>query len=361
MKHYTHKCIGLMSGSSLDGVDIVHCSFHYENDMLKAWSLDSSGFFELDAELKHRIRNYKSLDAQSLKSLDIDLGRFFGQCILEHAGDTLEDVDVIGVHGQTIYHLPEQQLTCQLGDGTTIQTIVRQPVVCDFRSRDLQAGGVGTPMAPLADDHLFPEYDVYLNLGGIANVSFKDESSQWIAFDVCPFNQYVNYWAAKMDQPFDEDGKLGAEGQVQEELIAKMSSYPYFKKQAPKSLDNNWIVEQFIPDAEKLGYSVQDSLASFYTFASVSICTALDKTLFNNGGKMLATGGGAYNSFFMEELRKRLGSLGIELVIPEKRIIDYKEAMLIALAASFRLNGKPNFYSSVTGARESVCGGVLYN
>jgi len=350
-----------MSGSSLDGVDVVSCTFYYEGTSLKEWSLDKSQFFELNQLLKTRISNFKTLDPIGIKKLDLDLGKFFGQCIKEHAKGNLISTDVVGVHGQTIYHLPKEKLTCQLGNGMALHTELQVPIVCDFRTKDILAGGVGTPMAPLADENLFSGHDFYLNLGGIANISFKNEKEEWIAYDVCPFNQFTNHYAAKLDLPFDKDGKLGGIGVSKDPMVQQLLSYPYFSMKPPKSLDNNWIVESFIPNAEKLGYSEKDALSSFYNFAVTAVCSTINTIPKEGKRSMLVTGGGAYNGYFIELLGEKLASKGVNVVIPTKDIIDYKEALLIALAASFKCIGKPNFYSSVTGARESVCGGVLYN
>lgn len=350
-----------MSGSSLDGVDVVTCTFTYTDDLIQDWSIDKKSCFSLPKEFVQRIISYKELDAMELRVLDIELGSFFADCIIKHAKDDLRNIQAAGVHGQTIYHLPEKQLTCQLGNGVVMQSKLQIPLVSDFRTKDIVSGGVGTPMAPLADDHLFPSYDFYLNLGGIANLSYQDAKNNWIAYDISPFNQYSNYFAAKAGLAFDTDGTLGSKGVVQQDLVEKMLSYPYFSIEAPKSLDNNWIVEEFIPSAETMGYAIEDSLASFYVFVSKCILASVKGLKEGKRTRMFVTGGGAYNVFFIELLRDFLQEDNIELVLPEKEIIDYKEAILIALATSFKLIGKPNFYSSVTGAKESVCGGVLFD
>jgi len=360
MNKSSHKVIGLMSGSSLDGVDVVSCTFNYDSKQLIAWSLDKSDFYKLDEELASQIRNYASLDPIALNALNQTLGEFYGRCILKHSGEFIETYDAVGVHGQTIYHLPELKLTCQLGCGSTIQARIDIPVVSDFRMKDLLAGGEGTPMAPLADDKLFPGYDYYINLGGIANVSYVNTNGDWIAFDVCPFNQVSNHFASKLNKDYDTDGNIGAQGQVQTALVKLMRSYPFFKKEPPKSLDNNWIMNTFVKDIEELGYSVEDTLSSFYEFTVESICESVQIETSSTNKRLFVSGGGTYNTFFIKKLQERLMQINVELIVPAKDIIDYKEAALIALAASYRLMGKPNFYSSVTGASTSVCGGVLY-
>jgi len=357
----THRSIGLMSGSSLDGIDVVSCSFNYKNEHLESWSLDSADFYSLNPDLIAKIKMYKSLSPIELKKLDLDLAAFFAQSINTHRENTDYSYDVVGIHGQTIFHLPKEQLTCQLGNGSKIQSLIRLPVVADFRIKDILAGGEGTPMAPLADDYLFSGYDFYLNLGGIANISYKNSAGDWLAYDVCPFNQLSNYYANKIGLAYDENGLLGSKGSMQNEILKQLESYAYFRKLPPKSLDNNWIMEQFIPKLESLDPSPEDALASFYTFAAQCITEAVLNSGKLNSGKMFITGGGSYNVFFIETLKEKLAKHKLTVVLPEKQIIDNKEAMLIALAASFKLLGKPNFYSSVTGASTSVCGGVLFN
>jgi len=347
-----------MAGSSLDGIDVAVCAFHYLNSELKDWSLDRTGFYPIEKSLASKIRNYKDLSKIDFEQLENDVTLSYADAIQEFIGEESHEIDLVGVHGQTLFHFPKEKRTCQLGKGNVIAKSLGIPTVDNFRIADILQGGEGTPMAPLADCYLYPGYDYYLNLGGIANISSVDKNGKWKAYDVCPFNQVLNYFAKKLGKEFDQNGELGAKGQLDTQLFENLRKLDFFKLPSPKSLDNNWIVEYFIPLMEKSAGSPQDMLRTVYVLFAELIANDLEER--PESRSMLVSGGGAYNKYFIENLQASLNKKNIEVVIPATEVIDFKEAALIALAASFRMLDKPNFFKEVTGAKVSVSGGDLY-
>lgn len=344
-----------MIGSSLDGIDVIDCTLSIGHQ--NAYHIHSYREFPLSQEIKEGIRSYEELDTGALSDLGLLIAREVGGYIEEEYGSIISQIDIIGFHGITLIHLPSKNISLQLGCGQTLASVIGKPVVTNFRNEDLEAGGVGTPMAPLVESYFFPEFEYFLNLGGIANISIHN-SIDISAFDVCPFNQALNYFSLKESLPFDKSGQLAESGKVDDFLLRRLSSITFFHKKPPKSLDNNWIKERFIPFVERFKLTNRDTLATLISFFANEISKWVKSSELPID--MMVTGGGAKNLFFIDCLKERLKEKNVSLVIPESRIVDGKEALLIALAAVLRKEEKPNFISSVTGAKENVSGGTIF-
>ena len=351
-----YRGLGIMIGSSLDGIDVIDCTILL--DQQNSYEIHSYREFPLSEGIKKGVRSYKELDSASLSELGKEVANQVGGCIREHFGIILHEVDLIGFHGITLVHLPAQKLSIQLGCGQTLASMTGKPVVANFREEDLIAGGEGTPMAPIVEKYFFPKTKYFLNLGGIANVSIHD-SEDISAFDVCPFNQVLNHFSLKESMPFDRSGEMAKSGQVDKYLLGRLSSITYFMKKPPKSLDNNWIKELFIPFIERHNLSNRDALATMTSFFAHEIFNCItDAGIVTD---MMVSGGGAKNTYFIECLKTLVKEKNVRIMVPEERIVDGKEALLIILAAVLRKEEKPNFVSSVTGAAESVSGGTIFN
>ena len=324
--------IGLMSGSSLDGLDIALVRFQEENDkyhfqILQAETLPYPEYWtEQLSEAFHK-------QPEDLVQLDKDYGKYLGEQVLAFAKKHNASPDFVASHGHTIFHRPEEHYTLQIGDGQELAKACGFTVVNDFRSEDVSKGGQGAPLVPIGDKLLFGNYEICLNIGGIANVSY-DEDGKRIAFDLCIANQALNYLAQMKGMPYDRDGEL---------------AYGLFP---PKSLGR----EFFEANQKELlqGLSVPDLLATFVEHIALQIALGVSHL---PKGKILVTGGGARNKFLMERLQARSSH---EVVIPDKMSIDYKEALVFAFLGLLRMEGKTNVLASVTGAESDSCSGRIW-
>jgi anhydro-N-acetylmuramic acid kinase len=343
-----------MIGSSLDGIDVMDVSINLGSE--DNYHIHNYREFPLTESIKKGVLAHKALDQESLVTLGKDLAKLVGKYLLQNFSKGLETIDIIGFHGITLLHLPDQKITIQLGCGQTLASIVDVPVVTNFRNEDLLAGGEGTPMAPIVEKYFFPDIQYFLNLGGIANISIHDEEGIK-AFDVCPFNQVLNHFSRKELKAYDDSGHLAQSGQVNEFMLNRLSSVIFFFKSPPKSLDNNWITEHFIPALESYNLSSIDVLATLTEFFALDIAKWIGDS--EHLCQMMITGGGAKNTYFIDCLRTKLKAKNVNVIIPNKMIVDGKEALLIALAAVLKQEELPNFVSSVTGANKDVSGGTI--
>ncbi len=343
------KVVGLMSGSSLDGLDIVLIEFQG-----KDWTLVKSDTIALPVQLVQALSSVCDQKAIALAHTEAAFSSFVSQAlkafIIDHT-----DISVIGIHGHTVLHLPEIKTSWQLLNGGKVAAELGIPVVCDFRNQDLALGGQGTPMAVIADRDLYPGYDYYINLGGIANISYFDQS-KWVAFDICPCNQVFNFFSKKMGLPYDNEGVIAKSGELNENLLTQLNSISFFHQDPPKSLDNSWIRNNFTKIASESELSIPDTLRTSVECIAAQIANCI---VIQNA-KILVTGGGSKNSFLIELMREHLVDKKSKIIIPDIQTVDYKEAILIAYCALLRLKNQVNFVPSATGADQASIGGALY-
>lgn len=345
------RVLGVMSGSSLDGLDLACCSFERTGERWR-FSVDGASSAPYDRALRERLTAAMSGPALELARLDRDLGRLIGEGCARFIGGLASEPELIASHGHTIFHEPKEGLTTQVGSGSTISAITGIPVVCDFRTKDVALGGQGAPLVPLGEHALFPDHDAFLNLGGIANLSFHRDLIT--GFDACICNQALNALAAEAAHDYDKDGAIARGGAVLTPLLERLNSMPFTHQPFPRSLGREHFNEQMLPLISDRSVSLADRMRTTVEHIAMIIGRALDG---RSATKVLVTGGGAHNGFLMERLRT-LTKATVE--IPDKLIVDYKEAIIFAFLGLLRWRGEVNTLRSVTGARIDSIGGAVY-
>ena len=352
------KVIGLMSGSSLDGLDIAYCHFEKEHDYWK-FSILHAECIPYSKDWIERLRTARELNGRSLWQLHADYGHLLTNLVNAFiAKNKLADsVDLIASHGHTIFHFPDLHYTIQIGDGAALAVGTGIQAACDFRSSDIALGGQGTPIVPIGDRWLFREYNYLLNLGGIANLSVKSGETI-IAFDICAANQVLNHYAGLKGLEYDKDGALAAAGQISQPLLDALDALEYYQKPFPKSLDNGYSRDIIIPLVDSFDISVEDKLHTYVEHIASQINSHINKANGAKQGELFITGGGAFNSYLIDRIAA-LSSLTVH--IPADEVVKYKEALVIAFIGLLRWRNEPNVLNSVTGASRDSVGGALYH
>jgi anhydro-N-acetylmuramic acid kinase len=345
--------IGLMSGTSLDGLDIVYTHISRDKDIYN-FKLIATETIPYSKIWEHNLRNAFNASEEEIVQLNTAYGKYLGEAVNSFVKkNRITEVDFVASHGHTIFHKPNEGYTLQIGDGQTISNVTSLKVVCDFRTQDVALGGQGAPLVPIGDELLFSEYDFCLNLGGFANISFKKVEKR-IAFDICPVNIVMNYFAQQLGFDFDESGKIAATGNVDENLLNELNNLSFYKAPIPKSLGFEFVKETIFPLIQKYKLAEKDVLRTFvqHIVFQISKC-------FNNKkeSKVLITGGGAFNIFLMNELQNQTEN---EIFIPENELVNYKEALIFALLGVLRVENQVNCLSSVTGAIKDHSSGKIF-
>ncbi len=342
-----------MSGTSGDGLDIAYCEFVKTQGWRYAIKEAKTATFPDD--LGNQLSQSHLLDAEKLRLLDINFGKWMGKQVKTFCEATNLQPLAVASHGHTVFHRPDLGNTYQIGNGWSLHESCGLPVINDFRMRDVQLGGQGAPLVPIGDMLLFNEFDYCLNLGGIANISFENEGRRQ-AFDVSPFNLLLNHFAKKLGKPYDNGGELARKGNVNSDLLQKLNSIPFYASKKAKSLGREDIEEVFFPMFSEIPTLPEDILATLNAHYVEQLANAIPK---KKSGRMLVTGGGAYNIYFIESLQQRL-SPKIEVVVPEAEVVEYKEALIFAFMGALFLRNEPNCLASVTGASKDNIGGICY-
>lgn len=349
----SYNIIGVMSGTSLDGVDLTHVHFSIvENN----WQ-----FNILECETIPYQENWvdtlkiaTGFSQEQLEKLNQDytalLGNIIADFITRHK---IENIDAVCSHGHTILHQPQNGFTLQIGNLPEIAAIINQKVVCDFRVQDVKLGGQGAPLVPIGDRILFSEYDYCLNLGGFSNVSFEENNTR-IAFDISPVNTVLNFYANQLGFDYDDEGKISKSGNLHPELFNQLNALDFYQKSYPKSLGFEFVKEIIFPLIESFQISIEDKMCTFTEHIAYQIGMALHI----RHGKLLITGGGAYNKFLINRIQFHLPEM--QIIIPESKILEFKEALIFALLGVLKLRGEVNVLSSVTGAERDHSSGVVY-
>lgn len=343
--------VGAMSGTSLDGLDLAAVEFRRIENRWN-FSIIAAETVKYSNEWEEKLRTAPEFPGEKLIELHNIYGKFTGQQINRFIKFHQLTPDLIASHGHTVFHQPEKGFTFQAGNGACIAAETGITSVADFRTGDVALGGQGAPLVPVGDHLLFSEYGSCLNLGGFANISFEKNGKR-IAFDICPVNFILNDLTLKLGKTYDENGKLGRQGTIDNQLLEKLNKLKFYSQSPPKSLGKEWMDSYFFPVIEESNLSVQDKLRTVYEHIAVQIAKAAPSE-----GKMLVTGGGAFNSFLLERFRQHLKC---EIVIPSSEIINYKEALIFAFLGLLRFLGEVNCYASVTGARRDSSAGMVFN
>ena len=354
-----YRVIGLMSGSSLDGLDIV---FTELEERAGKWAFDikAAECISYSDEWSHKLQQATSLNAYEYLLMHTAYGKYIGDTvnafIEEHALD--HQVQLISSHGHTTFHAPQFGMTAQLGDGAAIAAATGINVVSDLRAMDVALGGQGAPIVPLGEKLLLSQYTYYLNLGGIANISFNAE--KYIAFDVCPANRVLNMLASKAGKAYDDGGDMAGSGTLNTALLTQLNNLEYYKQPYPKSLANNFGTDIIYPLIDAINLKVEDALRTYTEHIVQQIVYAFNSLSATDTKQMLVTGGGAFNKFLIERLQQSLQALNIEVVVPNDDLIKYKEALIMALLGVLRWREEDTVLQSVTGASRNSIGGAVW-
>lgn len=343
--------LGLMSGTSLDGLDIALCQFN-KTDNHWQYQINKASTVSYPTLLHQRIANAHTLPALDFFRLQRDFSTWIALQINNFLDKVQEKPMLIASHGHTIFHLPNERLTLQMGSGAIISAETGLPTVTDFRSTDIALGGEGAPLVPIGDKLLFSQYDACLNLGGIANISYN-ENDKRIAFDISLCNIPLNYLAQQLHHSYDPNGTFAQNGKLDLSLFKQMNHFPYFNLPHPKSLGREWFEENFLPLLQKSTLTPNDQLRTTCEHIAHQITRTLPPTIHN----ILVTGGGAKNKFLIKRIQELSSA---EIIIPDNIIIDYKEALIFAFLGLLRYQKQQNVLKEVTGASKNSCSGAIY-
>ena len=349
MKDY--NIIGLMSGTSLDGVDIVYVNFKLD----KYWKYEiiNSKTYKYTKKWNILLRNISQEKIHVIEKIDIDYTKLLSKYIKDFINVfSIDDIDFISSHGHTALHQPSNSLTYQIGNLPILAKYINQKVVCDFRVQDVRLGGQGAPLVPVGEEYLFPEYNTLINLGGFANITRKNKDIL-IAYDICPINIVFNHLSRKMELKYDDRGYIASSGNINEDLYSHLQRLNYYKQEPPKSLGVEWVNNQIYSILKNFQDApIKDLMNTFSNHFAFQIAKNIELQ-----DQVLITGGGAYNDFLIETIKKLTNS---KLTIPDPKIIEYKEAVIFSFLGLLRVLEINNCYSSVTGAKKDHCSGIIY-
>ena len=347
-----YNVIGVMSGTSLDGVDLACISF--KKDVNWTFEILQCETIPYSTEWVEKLKGGMHLSADELKVLNDDYTDLLAGVILNFIGKySIKNIDAVCSHGHTILHQPQNGFTLQIGNLPKITTLLKLPVVCDFRVQDVNLGGQGAPLVPIGDRLLFSEYDYCLNLGGFSNISFENEGKR-IAYDISPVNTVLNFYANELGFAYDDKGTMARNGKLNGELFEKLNSIPYYKDSFPKSLGMEFVNKTIFPLLNNFKITNEDMLHTFVEHIAYQIGFAVSKL----AKTLLLTGGGAYNTFLVERMKNYLPN--VDLIIPNDATIQFKEALIFAFLGVLKLRNEINVLASVTGAKKDHSSGFVY-
>jgi anhydro-N-acetylmuramic acid kinase len=358
-----YSAIGLMSGSSLDGLDLVFIEFE-ENGGEWSYQIGVSACYAYDKEWTERLRTAVNLSAYEYLLLHSAYGKYIGEqvnCFIEEYG-LHHRVQIIASHGHTSFHAPSLGMTGQLGDGATIAAVSGINVVSDLRAMDVALGGQGAPIVPMGEKLLWADYTYLLNIGGIANISANRKDGP-IAFDICAANRVLNLMSNELGMEYDEGGVTAASGNINTELLTALNNLEYYQQKYPKSLANNFGTDLVYPMIKNSSISIVDALRTYTEHIAMQVGYAInllhtEKPLPNS--KLMISGGGAHNNFLVKRIATLISGYGVETIVPDKQLVDYKEAIVMALLGVLRWREENTVLNSVTGAIRSSIGGAVW-
>ncbi len=348
--------LGIMSGTSLDGIDIADIYFTKTNQ----WNfrLGKCKTIPYPSKWVNKLKTAHTLSKTDLVLLNNAYTQYLSKVINSFIlQNSITQLNAICSHGHTILHEPQNGYTLQIGNLPKLAILVQQKVVCDFRVQDVQLGGQGAPLVPIGDQMLFSEYDFCLNLGGFANLSFEHLNKR-IAFDNCPVNTVLNKYAEKLGKPYDSSGNFARDGNLNSELLQKLNALTYYNLSSPKSLGIEWVNTKVIPLLNQYAIPYKDILHTFSIHIATIIAKDINLFCQKPNNTILITGGGAYNNFLVENIKQLVKA---EIKIPTPKIIEYKEALIFGLLGVLKLHNQINTLASVTGSTQNHSSGNVYN
>lgn len=346
-----YNVIGVMSGTSLDGVDIAHVMFFKNSDEWQ-FQIHEATTIPYPKEWEDLLRNAIHLNSEELQVLNVSYTNFLGKLvddfIQQHA---IKGLDAVCSHGHTVLHQPDLGYTLQIGNLPVLADLLKLTVVCDFRVQDVALGGQGAPLVPIGDHYLFATYDQCVNLGGFSNISMI-ANGQRISFDICPVNVLLNPIAQELGFVYDDKGELAKSGEIHAELLHQLNALSFYQQKAPKSLGMEWVIKEVHPILNTYSISRTDLLRTLVEHIAIQIASVLIQN-----SKVLFTGGGSYHQFLMERIAFHAPLVQIE--IPEPKIIDFKEALIFGFLGVLKLRNEVNVLKSVTGASKDHSSGTI--
>ena len=343
-KNIKYRVLGVMSGTSLDGIDLAICTFTKKGNW--EFKIEKQATIKYSDYWKNRLENLHTKNKKIITTTDVEYGAFLGKKIIAFLDN--EKVDFIASHGHTIFHQPENKYTLQIGDGKTIAKTTGITTINDFRILDVSLGGQGAPLVPIGDLHLFPNYKYCINLGGFANISIKKER-EITAFDICPVNIVLNQVCKELNIEYDNNGDIAKKGKLIPALLQQLNKLSFYKKSPPKSLGREWVEKHINPLIKN--QKPEDALHTFCEHIAMQI------GIFIKNESALVTGGGAFNSYLMERIKHHSLS---EIITPSNTIINFKEALLFGFLGILKIRNEVNCLQSVTGSDRDNCGGVIH-
>ena len=348
----SYHIIGVMSGTSLDGIDLAEINFTknetWQFQILKATTVHYT------EEWLSKLKSLTQKSKKDLQQIDLDYTNYLADVITTFVKkNNIKNIDAVCSHGHTALHQPEQKLTYQIGNLPELARKINQNVVCDFRVQDVEFGGQGAPLVPIGDELLFSEYDYCINLGGFANVSTKIKN-QRIAFDICPVNIVLNKYVQQLGLGFDDKGYLASQGKINQQLLEQLNALNFYKKSYPKSLGLEWVEEQIFPLIDKYDLTIKDILRIMVEHVAQQIAKVISQKV---NVSVLLTGGGTYNDFLVERIKALTNN---KIVIPSKEIIEFKEALIFGFLGVLKLRDENNCLASVTGANKDHSSGNIF-
>ena len=352
MRRKQFRVLGVMSGTSLDGIDLAYLAFtkeeRWEASILKAETI------EYPKKWVEALKTSAELSRAEITVLDEKYTEYLAEVIQQFIQkNKIEKLDAVCSHGHTVLHQPEEGFTVQIGNLPKLATILQQKVVCDFRVQDVELGGQGAPLVPIGDRLLFSDYDYCLNLGGFANISTEIESKR-IAYDICPVNTVLNEYASRLGFAFDRDGAIARNAEVNQNLLKELNSLSFYQQKPPKSLGIEWVNSVIFPILEKSESTSEEIIATFTEHVAVQLSENIQHY---SSQKVLVTGGGAFNTYLIELLQQKTKA---QIILPQKNLIEFKEALIFGFLGVLRLENEINVLASVTGASKNHSSGKIF-
>jgi len=345
--------LGLMSGTSLDGLDIAQCTFEFQEGKW-VFHIDRAITYPYTLQWKEKLANAEKLSGLDLMLLHNEYGNLLANFVNLFLEGHKTNIDFIASHGHTIFHQPQNRLTLQIGSGACIAAQTGIATICNFRTLDVALGGQGAPLVPIGDKLLFGNYGHCLNLGGFANISYDNNRGDRVAFDVCPVNIVINHLVMERGLSFDPEGSIAKQGMVNEALLNRLNNLSFYSQKGPKSLGKEWVLSEMLPVINSYNLTLEDKLRTFYEHVAIQINNSIRGEI---NCKVLITGGGAHNNFLLELFSTRIK---LKILIPAPEVIDFKEALIFAFLGVLRFRNEENCLSSVTGAKKDNVGGIIY-
>ena len=352
MRRKQFRVLGVMSGTSLDGIDLAYLAFtreeHWEASILKAETIPYS------QKWVEALKTSAELSRTDIAALDEKYTDYLAEIIQQFIQkNKIEKLDAVCSHGHTVLHQPEEGFTIQIGNLPKLATLLQKKVVCDFRVQDVELGGQGAPLVPIGDRLLFSDYDYCLNLGGFANISTEIESNR-IAYDICPVNTVLNEYASRLGFAFDRDGAIARNAEVNQNLLKELNSLSFYQQKPPKSLGIEWVNSVIFPILEKSESTSEEIIATFTEHVAVQLSENIQHY---SSQKVLVTGGGAFNTYLIELLQQKTKA---QIILPQKNLIEFKEALIFGFLGVLRLENEINVLASVTGASKNHSSGKIF-